>query len=44
MSGMIVGDGIDLNALERIEVGVECFCEVSTVSVSSYPSPYCNDE
>ena len=30
-----MGDGIDLTALERIEVGAECFREVITVSISS---------
>ena len=35
MSDKGVDDGIDLNALERIEVGAECFREVITVSVSS---------
>ena len=32
---MRVGDRIDLTALERIEVGAECFHEVNTVSISS---------
>ena len=35
MSDKGVDYDIDLNALERIEVGAECFREVITVSVSS---------
>ena len=35
MSEVILNDGIDLTALERIEVGEECFAEVITVSISS---------
>ena len=30
--------GIDLTALERIEVGAECFSEVITVSISNLPN------
>lgn len=41
---MIVNDDIDLNTLERLEVGSECFAEVITVSISSNPSPSRNDE
>ena len=35
MSEEGVGNGIDLTALERIEVGAECFFEANTVSISS---------
>ena len=37
MSDKGVGDGIDLTAMERIELGVECFAEVITVAISSNP-------
>ena len=36
---MRVSDGIDLPALERIEVGEECFYETHMASLSSH-SPY----
>ena len=39
-----MNDGIDLNALERIELGAECFYEVITVSISSNPSPVWDNE
>ena len=35
MSEEGVGNGIDLTALERIEVGAQCFSEVKSVSISS---------
>ena len=44
MSEERVNDGIDLSALERIEVGAECFCEVITVSISGNPSPLWDEE
>ena len=39
-----VGNRIDLNALERIELGAECFVEVITVLISSNPSPLWDEE